>query len=156
TVELMQEMKELTLNVTTRVLFGVGDLSLAHPIAESFEQWLELNHVVSFAAQLPVEAPPDSYPALLDVATHFERAVQALVAARRRLGDAGGDVLARLLGARAAGVIDEEGVIAQTITIFNAAYHTTTFALTWALFLLAQHPAVMRRLAAELESVPAD
>jgi cytochrome P450 len=156
TVELVQEMKDLTLHVTARVLFGVGDLGLARPVEELFEQWLELNHVVSFAAQLPVEAPPSCYPALLDVAVRFEHAVEALVAGRQRLGDAGDDVLARLLGARAAGLIGEEEVIAQTITVFNAAYHTTTYALTWSLFLLAQHPAVMRRLAAELESVSAD
>jgi cytochrome P450 len=48
------------------------------------------------------------------------------------------------------------GVIAQTITLFNAAYHTTTYALTWALFLLAQHPDVMARLHDEMQNTLGD
>ena len=103
TLDLMRQMKELTLSVTIRVLFGVEDLSLAHAIEELFEEWLDLNHVVSFSAQLPVEAPPDCYRNLLNVAARFEQAVQALVAAKRRLGVAGNDVLALLLRAQGGG-----------------------------------------------------
>jgi cytochrome P450 len=155
TLDLMQQMKELTLRVTAHVLFGVEDLALAHAIAELFEEWLDLNHVVSFSAQLPVEAPPGCYPALLDVAERLEHQLQALAACKRRLGAAGDDVLALMLRARAAGQMDEEELIGQTITVFNAAFHTTTSALTWALFLLAQHPAVMQPLDRELHDAVA-
>src|SRR5262249_29513735 len=69
---------------------------------------------------------------------------------RRQAGPGDGDLLGILLGAQDAGVIGPLEVVGQMITLFNAAYHTTTAALTWNLFLLAQHPAVMRDLYEEL------
>jgi cytochrome P450 len=41
-------------------------------------------------------------------------------------------------------------LVGQTLALFTAAYHTTAYALTWVLFLLAQHPSIMRRLDSEL------
>lgn len=154
--DLMQQMKELTLRISARILFGVEDGALAHTIEQLFEAWLDLNHVVSFAAQLPVESPPECYERLIDVAERLERELQALVNGKQRQGRTAQSVLDVMLHARAAGHMDDEELIGQTVTIFNAAYHTTTYALTWAQFLLAQHPSVMRRLDAELQTLPAE
>jgi cytochrome P450 len=63
------------------------------------------------------------------------------------------DVLALLLQARADGYITQQEVVGQATHLFNAAYHTTTYALTWSLFLLSQHPAEMMRVLDELETV---
>jgi cytochrome P450 len=156
TIDLVQQMKELTLRITARVLFGVEDLTLAHTIEQLFEEWLDLNHLVSFSAQLPVDAPAGSYERLLDVAEQLEDRLRALAACKRRLGTAGHDVLALMLRACDQGEMGEEELIGQTITVFNAAYHTTTFALTWALFLLAQHPSVMERLDREFRTLPVE
>jgi cytochrome P450 len=90
------------------------------------------------------------------VAVRLERELQALVNDKPPQRDGPPSVLDVMLQARAAGMMDDEELIGQTITIFNAAYHTTTYALTWAQFLLAQHPSVMRRLDAELQTLPAD
>jgi cytochrome P450 len=148
-IDLIAEMKEFTLRMTTRLLFGVTDDALAHGIEHHFEQWLDLNHVVSFSAQLPIDAPAGAYEQLVDVAKRFEGALQNLVADKVVEPDSQ-DVLALLLRARAAGAIGDEEVIAEALTTFNAAYHTTTYALAWNLFLLAQHPEYLRRIEAEL------
>src|SRR5262249_34026485 len=79
----------------------------------------------------------------------LEAALKILVQ-HKRDADAGRDVLGCLFEARAAGAIGNAEVIGQTLTIFNAAYHTTAYALTWALFLLAQHPDCLRRVHREL------
>jgi len=144
-IDLIREMKEITLKMTTSLLFGVELDDNAHGIEALFDEWLDTNHVVSFAAQLPVETPPGCYEQLLDVATRLEVALNQLVASRRGW-ETGKDVLAILLQARAAGAIGDLEVLGQVITTFNAAYHTTTYALTWALFLLAQHPDYLRRV----------
>jgi len=154
--DLMQQMKELTLRISARILFGVEDRALAHSIEHLFEDWLDLNHVVSFSAQLPIEGPPDCYSRLIDVAERLERELQALVNEKKPPRGGPPSVLDVMLQLRTAGLMDEEELIGQTITIFNAAYHTTTYALTWAQFLLAQHPSVMRRLDAELQTLPTD
>ncbi len=150
TLDLVQEAKELTLRVMTPLLFGLDELDVGRAIEGRFERWLDLNHAVAFAAQLPVEAPPRSYEELLDVAEELEQELRRLVELRRRRGH-GNDLLGLMLRAMAAGQMNDEDVIGQTITLFNAATHTTTSALTWALFLLAEHPAAMGRLDDEMD-----
>jgi cytochrome P450 len=50
------------------------------------------------------------------------------------------------------GMTDTE-LVGQTAILFMASFETTASALTWTLFLLAQHPAVMHRLMDELDAV---
>lgn len=156
TFDLIRQMKELTLRITTRVLFGVEVEGPAHFIADRFEDWLELNHLTAFSSLLQIERPAGCYEALIDTAERMEQAVHELVAGPRRQTDGDESVLGVLLQACSAGAIDREELIGQTITIFNAAYHTTTYALTWTQFLLAQHPSIMRQLDAELQMLPTD
>ena len=47
-------------------------------------------------------------------------------------------------------------LVGQASILFIASFETTTSALTWSLFLLAQHPAVMHQLMDEIESVLGD
>lgn len=155
-LDLLEQMKELTLRISARILFGVDDGVLAHSIEHLFEDWLDLNHLVSFSAHLPVEAPEGCYERLLDIAVRLERELQALVNGKRLQLRGVPSVFDVMLQARAAGAMDDEELIGQTITLFNAAYHTTTYALTWAHFLMIQHPSVMRRVDAELQSLPGD
>jgi cytochrome P450 len=148
--DVVHEAKELTLRITTQLIFGLDALDIGWAIEGLFERWLDLNHVVSFAAQLPVEAPPGCYQELLAVAEQLEQELQRLVECKRRRGG-GEDLLGLMLQATAAGHMTDLDVIGQTITLFNAAYHTTSYALTWALFLLAQHPAALSRLDEEMD-----
>lgn len=70
-------------------------------------------------------------------------------------GGAGDDLLSMLLEAR-----DEDGsqmtnrqLRDEVMTLFLAGHETTALALTWALYLLAQHPEAARRLEAEVDAV---
>ena len=143
--DLLAEMKKLALRITTRILFGLEDGELASSIDALFEQWLELNHHVAFQALLPVESSDDSYRRMLHNAEEMEMLIGKLVRRPRNalLAD---DVLALLLRARAAGTLSDVDVVGEVTHLFNAAYHTTTYALTWTLFLLAQHPDVMNAM----------
>jgi len=151
TIDLAREMKELTLRFTTFFLFGLEELGAAHEIEQLFEEWLNLNHAVSFSMWLPCELPDGIYARLLDVAGRLEEQLQALLQQKRATQGQGHDILSILMRARSEGAITETEVIGQTITLFNAAYHTTTSALTWNLFLLYQHPEVARALLTEVE-----
>jgi len=77
-----------------------------------------------------------------------------LVAARRRVGagDAG-DVLGLLLAAAGAGRLTDAQVRDEIVTLVIAGYETVASSLTWTLGLLADHPGVQDRLAAELDAV---
>jgi cytochrome P450 len=87
----------------------------------------------------------------------FDRVIDGLIASRvRDSGNAPEDLLARLIAAR-----DEQtgnGMSAQEvrdhiITMFMAGHETTSMVMTWAWFLLSQHPQVETKLHAELDSV---
>jgi cytochrome P450 len=87
----------------------------------------------------------------------FDRVIDGLIASRvRDSGNAPKDLLARLIAAR-----DEQtgnGMSAQEvrdhiITMFMAGHETTSMVMTWAWFLLSQHPQVETKLQAELDSV---
>lgn len=150
TRDLYREMKSLSLLMTDRLLFGGGDLDLSRRVDEAFDTWLGLHHRTSFAALLPVESPPDAYDRLLDAASDLGALLRQLIASCRR-NAAGSDlVVARLLAAADAGELTEPDVLGLVHSLFNAAHHTVTSALTWTLFLLAQHPEVNADLLDEL------
>lgn len=150
-VDIAAEMKELALRITSKLLFGLDDLEIAHQIEVVFEEWMELNHETYFATWLPIDSGAVRYDQMLDVAERLEVEIRTLIRQTRAGCGEGSAVLPILLEARDAGVLSEAEVIGHLQTLFNAAYHTTTSALTWTVLLLAQHPAVMRELLDELD-----
>ena len=54
-------MKQLMLRWTTRFLFGLEELGAAHAVEQLFDEWLSLNHAVSFSMCLPCDLPPETW-----------------------------------------------------------------------------------------------
>lgn len=150
-VDLAQTVREFVLRITTQVLFGLEDFARAQAVEAAFEDWVERNHEIFFAALLPIDCPEVRYDELIEAAERLEQQLQALVRQKQSGPSRRDDVLTLLLRARDAGELADVEVIGHMHSLFNAAYHTSTSALTWTLFLLAQHPQVMRHLLAELD-----
>lgn len=76
--------------------------------------------------------------------------------AKRRAGAEQRDLLGLLLGARdpetGDGLTDQQ-VRDEVLTMFFAGFETTTVGLSWALYLLAQHPQIMNRVRDEAAKV---
>src|SRR5262249_9633166 len=72
-----------SLRLTSRMLFGLEGSALADAVAPAFDDWLDLDHVVSFAGMLPVEGPPDGYAQLLAAAEALGDRLRALLDHRR-------------------------------------------------------------------------
>jgi cytochrome P450 len=87
----------------------------------------------------------------------FDRVIDGLIASRvKDSGDAPKDLLARLIAARdeqTGNAMSAQEVRDHIITMFMAGHETTSMAMTWAWFLLSQHPQVEAKLHAELDSV---
>jgi cytochrome P450 len=149
TIDLIEEMKSFTLQMSAEMFFGVEHDALAGEIEGLFAEWLELNHVVSYSTLFNLPTPEGNYERLLDVAANLEKRLQDLIA-RRRAKPLSDDVLSCLLRARDQDTIGDAEVIGQTMNLFNAAYHTTTYALSWSMFLLTQHPSYLRRVIQEM------
>jgi cytochrome P450 len=151
--DIYAEMRELTLQIASAVLFSHNP-DEALPIGRLIDQWLRL----SFAGPVwlfPVNVPGTPYYRLLRLAEQIEDKILAMIAKRRGSSEKHDDVLSILMEARDEenrGMTDTE-LVGQTAILFMASFETTASALTWTLFLIAQHPAVMRDLIDELDGV---
>jgi cytochrome P450 len=150
-LDMARALKEFSLRVTSKVLFGVEDFGVAQAIEGAFDEWVELNHATFFAAFLPIDCPDGCYEKLLEAGERLEPLLLELVRQKRAARADGNDVLTLLLQLRDAGELCDADVVGHMHTLFNAAYHTSTAALTWTVFLLAQHPRAMRQLVDELD-----
>ncbi len=152
-INIHEKVRALTLRIASAVLFS-RDPAEAYPIGRMLEDWVERCFSMGvWTYPLPVPGTP--YHGMLRQAERIEKALLTMIARRRAQPGARSDVLSLLMEAR-----DNEGramsdteLIGQASILFIASFETTTSALTWSLFLLAQHPAVMHQLMDEIESV---
>jgi cytochrome P450 len=86
----------------------------------------------------------------------LDQVVYDIIAARRASGEDRGDLLSLLLAARDAddgSRMTDRQVRDEIMTLFLAGHETTAVALSWAWFLLAQHPEADAALADEVRGV---
>jgi cytochrome P450 len=152
TRDLWREMRSLTLRMASDALFVREDPERSYALGEMVGEWLERGFSPG-VWMFPVDAPGTPYRALLRHAERIEREVRELIAEKRLHAAQRDDVLSLLVRAHAEGHpwMSDDDLVGQTTVMFGASYETTATAMTWLLFLLAQHPAVARDLADEIE-----
>lgn len=150
--DVFQEMRDLTLLIVTKVLFGLENEEETLRMGLLMAEWLE-RYTSPAVHLLPFDGPGLPYRRLREVSEKGEACIRELIARKRAQGADGDDVLSMLLQAR-----DEEGgsmsdaeLVGQTNILFVAGHETTTNSLTWTFFLLDQHPEVFAALVEELE-----
>ncbi|MFO0805307.1 MAG: cytochrome P450 [Gemmataceae bacterium] len=146
-IDLAAAMKDLSLAVASKLLFGMDELPRSRAVAAAFQDWLDHYISCTFEMNLPVPGRPNSLARMLAGAEQLERHHRETIAERRKTLQPGdGDILARLIRAFDAGAIPEDELIGEVHTALNASYQTTATAMTWILFLLATHPEESRRV----------
>jgi cytochrome P450 len=158
TRDIHADMMKLTLEIVAQTLFSASVEGKAEVVGKALD-----------VAMKYYASPVIWFPWLQKLPTpgnrRFRKAVDQLNAviyetiSKRRAGETkGNDLLARLLSAR-----DEDGsqmsdqqVRDELITLFLAGHETTALALSFSLYLLAQHPEVEARLFAELDQILKD
>ncbi len=155
-INMHEKVSTLTLRIASAVLFS-RDPAEAYPIGRMLEDWVHRCFSMGVWI-LPLPVPGTPYYGMLRQAGRIEKAFLTMIARRRAQSGARSDVLSLLMEAR-----DNEGramtdteLVGQASILFIASFERTTSALTWSLFLLAQHPAVMHQLMDEIESVLGD
>jgi cytochrome P450 len=151
--DIYEEMRMLTLRTASAVLFS-RDPAEAFPIGRLIEEWIIMNFSTGVWS-FPLNVPGTPYNRMLHQAERIEEAIGTMIARRRANSGQRMDVLSLLMEARdyqGCGMTDTE-LIGQTAILFLASFETTTSALTWTLFLLAQHPIIANDLVDELEAV---
>ncbi|GAB4205991.1 MAG: cytochrome P450 [Roseiflexaceae bacterium] len=153
-LNLAHEMQMLTLLVASRVLFGLDTEAEAEQLGAMTTRWFEL--LLAPAVLLaPYDLPGSPYRAMLRHAEVMDTAYRAMIERKRATVEEQHDVLATLIQTR-----DEDGarlsdaeLIGHAHNIFVAGHDSSANTLTWALFLLAQHPQVYADLRDELHGL---
>ncbi|HXQ51872.1 MAG TPA: cytochrome P450 [Stellaceae bacterium] len=156
-IDMAQEMRRATLRIIASTMFSADSRDIEALVERSVERYqTQLRPSLLDFLGLP-EWLPRWRQKHLARATLAEVtvAIDRIIAERRAAPEpARPDLLARLLSARDDGVpLTASEIRAQVLTIFMAGHETTSLALTWAWYLLAQHPAAQAKLEAELASV---
>jgi cytochrome P450 len=150
------DMNRLTMEIAGQTLLGASVAGAADRVSWAMQVIME--HFAGMAALLPwfqwLPTPANR---------RYRRALREVDAVmygtirRRRSGDTppGDDLLSRLLAARDddGGRMTDRQLRDELVTLFLAGHETTALALAYSFYLLAQHPAAERRLAAELDDV---
>jgi cytochrome P450 len=150
--DLFQEMRELTLTVAVKTLVGLDLDRGGRQLCHLLDQWMNLVFSI-FTLALPLNLPGLPYRRLLAVSEQLEKVIRDLIE-RKRNGDADSrDVLSMLVRAHDEddNRLSDEELVGQTNFLFMAGHATTASALTWALFLLAQHPSVLAKALDEMD-----
>ena len=150
-IDMARAMQHLTLCIASQTLFGVDATHDAGGVGTLIHRWmdgLESGGVML----LPKDLPATPFRRLLRLSDQLEARIVAMIAHKRANPGAQHDVLSMLLAARdedGAALSDDE-LIGQASVIFVAGHETSSNALTWTLFLLAQHPRVLADVQDEL------
>ncbi len=148
--DIRPDMMEVTLRIATSTLFGTDLGRRGLRIGHDLEAWGVL---FRGAAMFPFDLPGTPYRRWLDLSQAIDAAILQLIAGRR--SDTGGrDMLSMLLEARdeAGARLTEDELVGHAGVIFAAGHETSSNALSWTLFVLAQHPQVMADLCDELDA----
>ena len=160
-VDLSVEMARVALEMLEQTLFSTGLERDASQFQQAVSSYF---NTIGRLDPLDLIGAPDFLPrigrlrgrATLDF---FARAVDDIIAARRRLLASGAeppnDILTLLLRAQdpqTGRAISEDDVRANIVTFIGAGHETTANALTWTLYLLSQAPDWRQRVEAEVDA----
>ena len=163
TLDVVEEMTRLTLEIAGKTLFSVDLTREAETVGDAFTAASTelMNYFrIPFGAYLAnLSWWPGAHRLRRHVAT-LDEVVEGIIEERRQQRRAGrgasDDLLDMLMDARdeetGEGMTDEQ-IRDEVMTLMLAGHETTSLALSWTFYLLSEHPAVRRRLEEEIDDV---
>jgi cytochrome P450 len=152
--DVYQDSMHLTLDIVARSLFGAKlsrFLEVEEALADVSREYQALWQ--TFRALLPRWAPLAPLRRLKKTKALLDEIVLEVI--RKKREEPGADLLSHLIGLR-----DEDGfgmndreLLEESMTLFLAGHETTALALTYTLYLLAEHPQSYQTLLAETDGV---
>lgn len=155
-VDINQQMTSLTMSIIGKALFDADVFTEADELGEAMSVMLRyVSHTMSQLFPPPYSWPLPSNRRTRKATEVLRTRIQHFIDERRSNPVERNDFLSILLQAR-----DEEGqpmndeqLMAECLTLFGAGHETTATALTWAWYLLCQHPESYQRVQHEVDHV---
>lgn len=159
TVDIAQEMTQLTLKVISRTMFSSDADGISDLMGDTLKRGMEAMDF-GLLDGLPLIGPLLLKRKMDNIHRVFSRldgAIYGLIDARGKTQRSGNpDLMDRLIAARddeTGGKMTNREVRDETVIIFIAGHETTAVAMTFVWYLLSQHPKEEAKLWAELDSV---
>ncbi|MCA9010764.1 MAG: cytochrome P450 [Planctomycetaceae bacterium] len=150
-VDLNSEMVQFMLKMTAALLFGVDDAEFAYRLGALIDRWVHRNHEIGMGALVSSPTFARGYDDLLVQAEELEQSVQEMFQTHRGTQHNRLNILSLLFEAqKSQEQLTDNKLIGHATLLFAAAHLTTAHTFSWTLFLLSQHPEVLRKLQAEL------
>src|SRR5438270_8609478 len=160
-IDIHQQMTGLALAIAGKTLFDADVEGDTREVVEAISEAFSLFHLTLMPfSELLEKIPFSPIRKLHRSRQRLDRIIYRIIESRRQSGEDRGDLLSMLLRAQdeessaqgAAARMTNEQLRDECLTLFLAGHETTANALTWAWYLLAQHPEVETRLHAEIDS----
>lgn len=149
-------MNRLALDIVTRTLFSTAADHRAEEVSAELDIVLHaLNRLVMPWGPLWIRAPLPSSLRYRRALKRLNAIVHGFIQERRASTETREDLLGMLLAAREADTGDtmsDAQIRDEVMTIFVAGHDTTANGLTWALYLLAQHPELQDEVASAVDA----
>ena len=155
-IDVAEEMMRLTLRIVGQALFSIDLSDETDTVGQAFTALMTplMNYI--YHPVPPLGFPTPRNRRIQHYIRTLDEVVQVIITEHRRLGAEKDDLLSTLLVARdeetGEGMNDRQ-VRDEVMTLLLAGHETTSNALSWAWYLLSQHPDVESCLHAELEQV---
>ena len=157
TIDVAHEMRRLTLWIVGKTLFDADVLAQADDVGAALTTVMRDSNARRHAlVQVPATWPTPRNRRLRAARARLDATVYRIIAARRQSGEDRGDLLSVLLRTQDqddGGFMTDQQVRDEAMTLFLAGHETTANALSWTLYLLAQHPEVYAHVRAEVDLV---
>jgi cytochrome P450 len=158
TIDVMREMMALTLGITAKTLFGSDVSAQTERVYGALSTAIELiPTTLGPFGEIIEKLPTPANFRFKRARAVLDGVIFPMIAARHAAPEDRGDLLSMLLLAREDNEsMNDAQIRDEVMTIFIAGHETTALALTWAWYLLSQHPDVEQRLHEEVDAVTAD
>lgn len=135
-IELGRACQALTLRVAAEIFFGFRDDALCREVGELTDRVTEeLFKRNKRVLRVPLSWPTPSNRRYLDICTRLRKALASRL-----------DPTAGVLGAVNLRTLSEEAILDEAVTLLIAGHETTASSLAWALWFLAERPALQTRI----------
>jgi cytochrome P450 len=157
-VDMSEEMMRLTLGIVGKTLFDADVVSEAQQVGEAMTVVMDLFNTITLPFfELLQKLPLPQLRRFDNARARLDAIIYRLIEERRRSGEDRGDLLSMLLLAQDTegdgGVMTDEQLRDEVMTIFLAGHETTANALTWTWYLLSENPEAEAKLHAEIDQV---
>lgn len=156
TLDIAQEMNALTMNIAGKVLFDEDVLGETDELGKAITLALKyVVYVIFHFVPVPLSWPTSRNERTRAAIGLIQERVQAMIEDRRGCAEQRSDLLSLLMRARdeAGEAMSDEQVRDEALTLFIAGHETTATALSWCIYLLAQHPDIYAKVQQEIDGV---